>query len=391
MVQKPHPLTLIPGPIEFDDAVLEAMSYPAQAHTAQPFVDLFSETLKMTRNLFMSKDPNAQPFVIAGSGSLGWDIVGANFIEKGDKALVLNTGYFSSAFADALNVYGANVDQLVGKIGDRPSLSEIEGALSKNKYKVITITHVDTSTGVLSDVKAIAAVVRKVSPDTLVVVDGVCSVGSEELRFDEWDIDYVLTGSQKAIGAPPGLSISFASARALKVVENRSSPVAGYFAALPRWVPIMKAYESGKPAYFATPAVQNVHALHASLSQFATSQESVESRIQTHRKTSDKVKDRIESLGLKTVAVSREVGAHGMTAIYLPEGVANTQLLPLLLKKNITLAGGIHKEIAPKYFRMGHMGISVTKPELGHIDTALKSIEEALSELGYNAGSQPTA
>lgn len=374
---------MIPGPIEFDDKVLEAMSHYAEAHTAAPFVKTFGDTLRMTRQLFLSKDPNAQPFIISGSGSLGWDIVASNFVEQGENALVLNTGYFSASFADCLETYGAKVDQLKAAIGDRPGLDEIETALKSKFYKVITITHVDTSTGVLSDIKAISQLVQKVSPDTLVVVDGVCSVASEEIRFDEWGIDYVLTASQKAVGAPPGLSISYASAKAIKTVQNRKTPVTSYFASLLRWIPVMQAYESGKPAYFATPAVQNVYALNEALSQFATSDESVQKRIADHKAASDKVKNAVADLGLKTVSVSNNNSAHGMTAIYLPEGVANTDLLPALLKKGITLAGGIHKEIATKYFRIGHMGVSALQPQLGHLDAVIKNLTETLSELGY--------
>ncbi|CAN6633719.1 alanine--glyoxylate aminotransferase 1 [Trichomonascus vanleenenianus] len=383
--QKPHALTMIPGPIEFDDRVLEAMAHPAEAHTAAPFLKTFSSVLKMTRQLFLSTDPNSQAFIVAGSGSLGWDMVASNLLEHGENALVLNTGYFSAAFADCLTAYGAKVDQLSAPVGDRPTLEQIEQALKQKNYKVITITHVDTSTGVLSDIRAISELVHRVSPDTLVIVDGVCSVASEVIRFDEWGLDFVLTGSQKAIGAPPGLSITYASGRALKVVASRKTPVPTYFASLPRWLPIMQAYEAGKPAYFATPPVQNIYALHEALSQFATSTESVETRFKVHEQVSNKVKDVVASYGLKTVAVSRDKSAHGLTCVYLPEGVANTDLLPSMLKKNIVIAGGIHKEIAPKYFRIGHMGVSATRPELGHIDTVLNALKQSLSECGYNA------
>lgn len=383
--QAPHNLTMIPGPIEFDDSVLAAMSHPSVAHTAQPFVDTFSQALKSLRVLFHSTDAGAQPFIIAGSGTLGWDIAASNLIEAGDKVLTLHTGYFSDSFKDCLETYGAAVTSIRAPIGDRPSLDEIEAALKQDKFKAITITHVDTSTGVLSDIKSIAALVKKVSPDTLVIVDGVCSVASEEIRFDDWGIDYVLTASQKAIGAPAGLSISFASAKALSVLKNRKTPVASYFANLNRWIPIMQAYESGKPAYFATPSVQNIFALKESLSQFTSSAAAVDERIRKHAAASDRVKDFIAKLGLKTVAKNRDIAAHGMTAVYLPQGLENTQLLPYMLKQGIVLAGGIHKEIATKYFRIGHMGVSVTNPDLGHLDTVLKNLEAALKEFGVSA------
>lgn len=382
--QAAHPLTMIPGPIEFDDEVLAAMSHPAVPHTSPTFIKIFQESLQLLRKLFFSTDPNAQPFILAGSGTIGWDVVGANLIEAGDAALVLNTGYFSDSFADALEVYGAKVDNLKGpQIGSKPSLEQIEAALKAKTYKIITITHVDTSTGVLSDVEAISKLVKSVSPQTLVVVDGVCSVAVEPIKFDDWKVDFVLTGSQKGLATPSGLSVLFASAQALDVVKNRKSPSGSYFASIPRWLPIMQAYESGKGAYFATPAVQNVYALLASLRQFATSSEQLEERFAKHAATSDYVKDTLAKAGLKTVSVDRESSAHGMTAVYLPEGISNADLLPLVLKKNVALAGGIHKEIVSKYFRVGHMGISATTPSLGHIDTALNAILEALKELGY--------
>lgn len=384
--QAAHPLTMIPGPIEFDDEVLAAMSHPAVPHTSPAFIKIFQESLQLLRKLFISTSPSAQPFILAGSGTIGWDVVGANLIEAGDNALVLNTGYFSDSFADALAVYGANVDSIKGPvIGSKPSLEQIETALKAKFYKIVTITHVDTSTGVLSDVESITKLVKSVSPKSLVVVDGVCSVAVEPIKFDDWKVDFVLTGSQKGLAAPSGLSVLFASGEALDVVKNRKSPIGSYFASIPRWLPIMQAYESGKGAYFATPAVQNVYALLASLRQFAASPEQLEDRFTKHQEVSDYVKDSFAKAGLKTVSVDRESSAHGMTAVYLPEGVSNADLLPLVLKKGVSIAGGIHKEIVTKYFRVGHMGISATVPALGHVDKALEAILDALKELGHKA------
>lgn len=197
----------------------------------------FGETLSMLRKLFQTTDPAAQPFVINGSGTLGWDLVAANLVEPGENALVLSTGYFGDAFADCLGVYGANVTKLDGPVGGRPQLPEIEKALAEKKYKVLTVTHVDTSTGVLSEIKSLAATVCKVSPETLVIVDGVCSVACEELAFDAWGLDGVVTAGQKAIGCPAGLSISMFSGRALEALENRKKPPATYFASMKRWLP----------------------------------------------------------------------------------------------------------------------------------------------------------
>jgi alanine-glyoxylate transaminase/serine-glyoxylate transaminase/serine-pyruvate transaminase len=202
-------------------------------------VNTFGETLSLLRPLFQTTNPASQPFVISGSGTLGWDLVAANLIEAGEDALVLSTGYFGDSFADCLTTYGAKPTKLEGPVGGRPQVPEIEKALSEKKYKIVTVTHVDTSTGVVSDLKSITQAVRKVSPETLVIVDGVCSVGVEEIAFDEWDLDGVITAPQKAIGCPAGLSISIFSGRAMEVFKNRKTPPSSYFASFKNWAPSM--------------------------------------------------------------------------------------------------------------------------------------------------------
>lgn len=191
----------------------------------------------MLRKLLQSSDPASQPFIISGSGTLGWDLVAANLAERGDEVLVLHTGYFADSFADCFETYGVKATQLKAPIGDRPQLPEIEKALKEKKYKLLTVTHVDTSTGVLSEIKALSELVHRVSPETLVIVDGVCSVGCEEICFDEWKLDAVLTASQKAIGCPPGLSISMYSGRAMEVFKSRKTPPSSYFASFKNWLP----------------------------------------------------------------------------------------------------------------------------------------------------------
>ena len=157
--------------------------------------------------------------------------------EPGDEVLVLHTGYFADSFADCFETYGVKVTQLKAPIGERPQLDEIEKALKEKKYKILTVTHVDTSTGVLSELKALSDLVEKVSPETLLVVDGVCSVGSEEIRFDDWKLDVVLTASQKAIGCPAGLSILMASGKAIEVFKNRKTRPTSYFGSWKNWLP----------------------------------------------------------------------------------------------------------------------------------------------------------
>ncbi|KAL1973083.1 hypothetical protein VTN31DRAFT_6625 [Thermomyces dupontii] len=377
-VQASHDTLLIPGPIEFDDEVLKSMSHYSESHVGPAFVKLFGETLTLTRKLFQTTDPAAQPFIISGSGTLGWDLVSANLIEKGENALVLHTGYFGDSFAAALETYGAQVKQLKAPIGDRPSLEEIEAELKAKPYKLITATHVDTSTGVLSDIRAISELVHRVSPNTLVVVDGVCSVGCEEIAFDTWGLDVVLTASQKAIGCPPGLSIVMMSGRAIEAFRTRKTPPASYYASIANWLPIMQNYEAGKPSYFATPPTQLVHALNTAL-RLLTSVPLAE-RFAAHVRASDKVKAAVAELGLQQLATKPECQAHAMTAIRLPDGLTAPDILPHLLKRGVIFAGGLHKEIAPLYIRFGHMGASVTDPKRNDIDKAIAALKEAYAE-----------
>ena len=235
--QPPHPTLLIPGPVEYSDEVLASASHYSESHMGPGFAATFAKTLALLRPLFQTVDPAARPLVVSGSGTLGWDFVAANVTEPGERALVLHTGYFADSFADCFETYGVQATQLKAPIGERPSLEDVEAALKKEKYKVLTVTHVDTSTGVLSDVAGVAAVVKRVSPGTLVVVDGVCSVGCEDIQFDRWGLDVVLTASQKAIGAPAGLCIAMVSGRAVEAFERRTKPPGSYFASFKNWMP----------------------------------------------------------------------------------------------------------------------------------------------------------
>jgi len=335
----------------------------------------------MLRKLFQTTDPASQPFVVSGSGTLGWDMVAANMAEPGDDVLVLHTGYFADSFADCFETYGVKATQLKAAIGDRPQQDAVEAALKEKKYKLITITHVDTSTGVLSEIEPIAQLVHRVSPDTLVVVDGVCSVGCEDLQFDKWGVDCAITASQKAIGCPAGLSIMMVSGRAIESFKRRTKPPGSYFASFKNWLPIMQNYENNKPSYFATPSPQLIHALHTSLTQILATP--LADRFAKHRAASQKVKARVAELGLKQLAEKPENQANSMTAIYLPDGLTPPEVLPSLLKKGVIFAGGLHREIASKYVRFGHMGVSVMDDKRDDINRALKGLEEGLGEAGY--------
>ncbi|KAF5373323.1 hypothetical protein D9615_007422 [Tricholomella constricta] len=370
--QAPHKLLVIPGPIEVSDEVLFANAHPAVSHVAPDFIK------GCHREVVFTKD--AQPFLISGSGTLGWDQVSANLVESGENALVLHSGYFGDSFSDCLQTYGANVDLVKAELGTAVSQSVIEEKLKAKKYKVLTFTHVDTSTGVLSDAKAIAETVKRVSPDTLIVADCVCSVGSEEIRFDDWGLDIVLTASQKGLGTPPGLSIVVASQRAMKVFESRKSPVTSYYASWKKWLPIMKAYEAGTPAYFATPPVNLINAYLASLRQITRASPSLEERFRLHREASQRVKDAASELGLKQIALDPAFAANGMTTVYYPDGLGAADILPRFAQRGLVIAGGLLGSIKDKYFRIGHMGVTVVDSDRGDVDNIVRVLKESITE-----------
>ncbi|HEM45508.1 MAG TPA: aminotransferase class V-fold PLP-dependent enzyme, partial [Alphaproteobacteria bacterium] len=201
---KGRKLLMIPGPIEFTPEVMRAMGAPTASHVAPNFIEAFGQALERMRQVWMA--PDGQPFIVAGSGTLAMDMAAANLIEPGDRAVVVNIGYFGDRYAAILERYGAVVDQVYAPtVGDAPSLDDVEAALADHQPKLMTITHVDTSTAVKADVQALAALGREYS--ALVVVDGVCAVAGEELRQEAWGVDLALTASQKAIGVPPGLAL----------------------------------------------------------------------------------------------------------------------------------------------------------------------------------------
>ncbi|KAJ9108213.1 hypothetical protein QFC19_002460 [Naganishia cerealis] len=351
------------------------------SHVSPSFAPVFGNCIRLLRQVLYTRD--GQPFLVAGSGTLGWDAVGANLIEKGDKALVLTSGYFGDSFAECLKVYGADVTQLTAPIGGSPTKEQITEALKKDKYKVLTLTH---------DPKMIAETVKEVSPDTLVVLDGVCSVASEEIRFDDWGIDIVVGATQKGLGVPPGLSVLCASQKALKVFENRKTPPSSYYISWSKWLPVMKNYEAGTPSYFATrkptsleAPVQLIYALETSLKTIMEGKVSLEDRFKMHREASQRFKKEMQSMGFKTVSLSPETSANGMTAVYFPDGFKASDILPKLLAKDIVVAAGLHKDIKDKYFRVGHMGVSVVDSERDDMDRVIKGVKEAFAEAGYKS------
>lgn len=363
---KSRKLLMIPGPIEFEPKVLQALGAPTTSHVAPNFIETFGNCIALMRKVWLA--PTGQPFVAAGTGTFAMDMAAANLIELNDDVLVISTGYFGERFAEISMRYGANVTMLASETGNVVSLVDIEKALSAKKYKLMTITHVDTSTGVLVDPKPIAELAKKYN--VLSIIDGVCSVAGEEIRQEEWGIDVVLTASQKAIGVPPGLALLVVSQKAMEIFKNRKTPVGNYYADFNNWLPIMQAYENRQPSYFGTPPVNLVAALEVSLQQIVA--EGMQKRFLRHQKIATAFREAMIALGLKLLPIHKNLSANTLTAVYFPENIIGSAFLGNISKNDVILAGGLLPSHKTLYFRVGHMG-SVNKNDIIAVIAAIES------------------
>ena len=363
-------LLMIPGPTAITAEVLAAGARPVLSHSDPRMRTFVAESLARLRNLFDA--PSSQPIITAGSGTLAMEIGLANLIEPGDRVLIVESGVFGGRFHTISQRNGAEVRICSAPLGRRSDADEVRAAISDFRPKVVTITHVDTSTGVRQDVEALSRLARE--HDALVVVDGVCSIGGEAFHGDAWGVDVALTASQKAIGAPPGLAIITVGARARAARENRRTPFPGYFTDIANWLPVMESYEGGVPGYFGTPAVTLLATLHTALEELAG--EPMPDRVARHARIAGAFKAGILALGLENVADS-DANANTLTVVHNPAGVGD-ELVDAVRAEGVTMARGIHPELRGRSFRVGHMGICGP----AEILTTLGAIERALYRLG---------
>ncbi|MFO0692867.1 MAG: alanine--glyoxylate aminotransferase family protein [Polyangiales bacterium] len=366
-------LLMIPGPIELEPEVLRALGTKTRGHLDPDFMALFGRALQNLREVFHA--PAAQPFVVAGSGTLAMELAAMNVVEPGEAVLVVDTGWFSDRMARILDRLGAEVVRVSAPPGSCPDPTEVERLLGTGRFAAMTLTHVDTSTGVRIPLEAFATVAR--AHGVLTIVDGVCSVGGEELRQEAWGLDVVLTGSQKALGVPPGLAVVLASPRALFKHRARRTPVPSLYVDFAEWLPVMEAYEAGRPAYFATPAVNLITALDASLLHLVA--EGMEPRIARHARLATAMRAGLRALGLELLPSEESLCASTLSAIRYPKGV-DASLVGRMRDEGIVVAGGLLPELKGTYFRIGHMGAHQESDVLA----VLGALERALDRSGVD-------
>jgi aspartate aminotransferase-like enzyme len=279
-------------------------------------------------------------------------------------------GFFGRYFLKMSEVHGAFPKVLEVPWGKCIKPEMVEAALKEGDFKAVTVTHVETSTGVANPIKEIGEVVRKCS-DAFYIVDTVCSLGGTEVRVDDWGIDVCVSGSQKCLGVPPGLALLSLSERALKFLETRKSPVHFWYGDLKNWLPIMR----DPTKYFATPAVNMIFAL----SEAATIvlNEGLEKRFRRHHVLAEAFRSAMSAIDLRIVA-DKECAADTVTAIHYPESIDDAKFRSEMKERGIIVAGGLGP-LKGKSFRVGHIG-NVSQND---IMSTIAAIEATLRNMGY--------
>lgn len=361
MSNRNSPLLMIPGPTNLDSRVIEALSLPQVAHTGQTFYSEFKDIVELTKYTFKT---NGKVIIFSGSGTSGMESSAASLLERGDKVLSVETGFFGRRFTTIAKIYGADVDTLSVQEGKAATPDLLDERLSRGSYGAVLLTHVETSTAVANPIKELSAVARR--HGCLVIVDTVCGLGGSEFRFDEWGIDVAFAGSQKALAAPPGAMLMAISDRATEKLTNRKSPVVSYYYDLRRWIPIM----DDPHIYLTTPSTAVLRALRVALQMVR--EEGLENRWQRHAELSGAFQDSLVSAGARLFS---ESPAPTVTAISVKDSASLAKRI--LAEHNIMVARGLDSH-SNDIIRVGHMGI-INKQML---DLTLSAILMEMKQLG---------
>jgi aspartate aminotransferase-like enzyme len=353
---------LSPGPTPIPNEVALAMSETMIHHRTPQFNQIFEDARAGLKRLFGTKN---DVLVLASSGTGAMEASVANLFSPGDKVLVINGGKFGERWLNISTAYGLNAVEMKVPWGEAVKIPEVENQLRAHPdLKGVMIQASETSTTVLHPVKEIARLTKN---GPLLLVDGVTAVGVVPLPVDQWGIDALITGSQKALMLPPGLGFVALSERAWKQTSQAKLPRFYFDLNLER-----KNQQKGSGAF--TPAVSLVFGLRASLSLIE--REGVEKVYARHARLSRATRAAATALGLKLLAPDSPSPA--ATGVYLPDGIDADQVLEYLRDQmNVTLAEG-QDQLKGKVIRIAHIGY------MGAFDviTAIAALEMALRKFG---------
>ncbi len=348
----------VPGPVDVDEAILNAQARPMLPHRSKEFEEIFRRTSEKVRQLFFTR---YRVFLTASSGTGLQEAAIRNFVNL--KVLSCVNGAFADRWYEVALSNGKQAEKLAFEWDEPVSPDRVAAAVEKGGFEALTIVHNETSTGLQNPVREVAEAVRAVAPDTLILVDAVSSLGGAKIEMDAWGLDMVLTSSQKALALPPGLALGAVSDRAMKKaekVENR-----GWYFDLLR----MEKHRL-KDSSPATPAMSLIFALDAQLDRILA--EGLEARFARHSAMARRVQEWAD--------------AHGF-AMYAPEGYRSQTVTTLknergwdilalnafLKQRGMRIANG-YGQLKNVTFRIAHMG----EIQMSDVDLLLETMEEYL-------------
>ena len=361
------------GPSASYPEALRAMGANTLGHLDPEFIGIMNNVNGMLRRVFRTKNPITG--AISGTGTAGMEAALCNLIEPGDQVLVCVSGYFSNRMQQMAERMGARVSLLENPWGVPFLPEQIEAALSQmDAPKVLAIVHAETSTGVLNPLEGVADIAHKYG--ALIVVDAVTSLAGCPLPVDEWDLDVCFSGTQKCIGAPPGLSPITFSQRAMDRIHARKVPVQSWYLDMS----LVETYwgdTGGGRAYHHTAPSNALFGLHEALR--LTLLEGLENRWARHELHSRALMAGLEKLHLKPFA-QEGYRLWQLNAVWVPEGIDDMAVRGRLLRDfNIEIGGGLG-EFKGRIWRIGVMGYSAQR---GNIRLLLSALEDILEDLGH--------
>ena len=354
---------MTPGPTPVPPEVLAALAEPVVHHRGRDFREIYERCLARLREVYRTEH---DVLLFTSSGTGAFESAVANLTSPGDRALVVSAGSFGERWAALTTAFGVDLVHVRLDWGETPEPDDLRAALGEGDVRVVYLVHSETSTGVVADVQALAAVAKEAG--ALVVVDAVSSLGAVPLETDAWGIDVVVSGSQKALMCPPGLAFASVSPAALDAASRSTSS---------RFVfdwERTRAAQAKLDAPF-TPAVSLVRALDVALGLLLD--EGLEAAFVRHARLGRACREGAKAMGLELFSPDEDRSAV-VTAIRAPDGVDATRVVAELRERfGITIANG-QGELKGKIVRIGHIGWF----DVFDITTALAALELALAEAG---------
>jgi len=356
---------LAPGPTQVPPDVLLRMAHPMIHHRSPDFTPVMEDVIAGLKWLFQTSN---DVLILASSGTGAMEGSVSNFLTPGDKVITVNGGKFGERWGKICKAFGINAAEIKVEWGDAVDPAVISDLLKKDpSIKAVYVQASETSTGVAHDVKAIGEIVKNF-PDTMFVVDAITALGVFDIKPDEWGIDILVTGSQKALMLPPGLAFASVSEKAWRKNETAKCP-RFYFDFKKERDNIKK----NTTAY--TPAVSLIIGLQQVLKSLK--EEGLENIFARHRLLATATREGMKGFGLELLPKTSPSDA--VTAVKAPEGFDGQQIYKRLRERHgITAAGG-QDHLKGKIFRISHMGYC----DKFDVITAIAATEMVLKEMGY--------